>query len=136
VGTIGLALISLNNQPRENRQEVFNKFLSFMDQKIGLNVAQLLPALRNNQSLQNLTEGISNYLAERESPGSVTTGPQQSAGAENAAKSKTGSSGGTTLAAAISSLADALSLVGNTSDPNYWKVFSAPASPILPNQGP
>ena len=138
-GTIGLTLIYLNSADSEKKTGKFNNFLSFLDNKIGLNVAQLQTILQRNENLKNLSEGISNYLAQKQEPGSSDTDqelPADRAPSGNTESQAARSSNPTLATAAlINDLADALAL--RDADPlttGYWKAFSEPASPVLPNQ--
>ena len=138
-GTIGLTLIYLNSADSEKKTGKFNNFLSFLDNKIGLNVAQLQTILQRNENLKNLSEGISNYLAQKRQPGSSDTNqepPANSAPSGNTQSQAARSSNPTLASAAalIEDLADALATRDTGLPGNYWKVFSEPASPVLPNQ--
>jgi len=140
-GTIGVALIYLNSKDSKKKAADFNKFLSFLDNNIGLNIAQLLTSLQKNENMRNLNEGISNYFAQKESANQVENNQQLTAndpGSGNT-RSTAGLTSNPVLAAAvITSLAEALTIRDAQGPPSpsdkYWEVFSEPAGPILPNQ--
>ena len=136
-GTIGLTLIFLNSQDSKNKTADFNKFLSFLDDKIGLNIAQLLASLPKSENLRNLNEGVSNYLAQKQSSSTENNNPALTTGNQAGSKTKTSTQQSAQLAAVsstISSLAQALSVyTAGESNTDYWNIFSKPASPVLPN---
>ena len=122
-GTIGLALIYLNSRDSKKKSTDCNKFLSFLENKIGLNLSQFQAALQRNENLKNLNESVSNYLAQKQEPASNI-------------KSKAGQNSNPILAGPfITSLNYALWIrYWGVEAPGYWKIFSKPASPILPYQ--
>lgn len=137
-GTIGLALIYLNSRDSEKKAADFNRFLSFLDNKIRLNIAQLLTNLQKNENLKNLNEGISNYLAQKESAAlsesisqSTASSAKLKSGFSSQARLATG--GVTTITTIIYDLWDALDIKDDgPGNSDYWNVFSKPASPIIP----
>ena len=136
-GTIGLALIHLNGKDSQKKATDFNKFLSFLDNKIGLNIAQLLASLQKSENLRNLNEGISNYLAQKDEATLSDNNTQPAASSEaRGSTSNPRLSGGpyiTFITTIIEDLEDALNVyIGGPTQPSYWDVFSKPASPILP----
>jgi len=122
-GTIGLALIYLNSQDSKKKSTDCNKFLSFLENKIGLNLSQFQAALQRNENLKNLNESVSNYLAQKQEP------------AINI-KSKAGQNSNPILADYYIATLSWAWWVKNwgVEAPGYWKIFSKPASPILPYQ--
>lgn len=137
-GTIGVALIYLNSKDSQKKATDFNKFLSFLDDNIGLNIAQLLAGLQKNESLRNLNEGISNYLAQKEEATLSDNNSQPAAGSEaRGSTSNPRLAHGpyiTYITTIIGDLEDALTVYGDgtPTHPSYWDVFSKPASPIIP----
>jgi hypothetical protein len=138
LGTLGKALIYLNTQKGAKKQEDFNRFFAFLEDRVGLDLSQLLAILPKSAGLQNLTDGLANYVASKE--GATENNAQPGAGnAGTGVKTKSTGTGtpATSLAAVsspIASLAAALAVFQTgTSDPDYWNIFSKPASPILPD---
>jgi len=143
-GTIGVALIYLNSKDSKKKAADFNKFLSFLDNKIGLNIAQLLASLQKNESLRNLNEGISNYLAQKESAELSENISQSTANSEASGNTKIKARFSsqarlakkvevTTITTIIYNLSIALNIKDEGPDnSDYWNVFSKPASPIKP----
>ena len=82
IGTLGKALIYLNTQKSSKKQADFNKFFTFLEDKVGLDLSQLLSILPKNSNLQNLNEGLSNYIASK---GGSEPGNTQAAGGATAA---------------------------------------------------
>ena len=142
-GTIGVALIYLNSKDSKKKAADFNKFLSFLDDKIGLNIAQLLTGLQRNENLRNLNEGISNYLAQKESAAQTDNNPQSAASSEARGSTSNPRLANdndlyiTYITTIIGDLEDALTVYGDgtPTNPSYWDVFSKPASPIIPYVG-
>ena len=140
-GTIGLALIHLNSKDSKKKSADFNNLLSFLENKIGLNLSQLQASLQKNESLKNLNEGISNYLAQKQEPGSSETNQELPANRASSGniQSRAAQNSNPALAdagALIQDLAAALAVRDAGPSPGYWKAFSEPASPILPNETP
>ena len=136
-GTIGLALIHLNSKDSKKKSADFNNLLSFLENKIGLDLSQLQASLQKNESLKNLNEGISSYLAQKQEPGSSETNQELPANRtpSSITQSRAAQSSNPTLAAdaLIEDLADALYIRDQGIDePGYWEAFSEPASNILP----
>ncbi|MCE5272951.1 hypothetical protein LLH00_16865 [bacterium] len=140
LGTLGKALIYLNSQKVDKKQAEFDRFFAFLEDKVGLDLSQLLALLPRNGNLQNLTDGLANYISSKTGASGSDTRP----GAESTAsgtKSKItgGGNSGPGLAAVsspVASLAAALTAYApgpGPSNPDYWNIFSKPASPILPN---
>jgi hypothetical protein len=135
VGTISEALLFVNSQRQKDKIKDFNAFLSFLETKIGISVAQLLANLSKTENLRNLSEGIESYLAQKNSDLQAANPISGTNNSEPAAKRKADTSPNRTYLASalITSLADALEIKLHHSDtPDYWNIFSKPASPIMP----
>jgi len=136
-GTIGLALIHLNSNGSKKKTADFSKFLSFLENKIGISINQLQVALSKNENLAELNKGIDQYLSEKEAESPSENPQSQTSNVQASSETRQGSSNNSnpTLATAsvVSSLAEALTIYNaGPTNPDYWEVFSEPASPILP----
>lgn len=119
-GTINQALQYLNSHKSEE-YSVYDEFLGFLENKVGIRMTTLLDGLKNDLELElrtPISEYLKNKAAEEENAGVVTDKKAQMVNSN----------------IKEFDLWDALFIGESIKSDNYWKIFNRPSSPILPGK--
>ncbi len=136
VETISSALRFLCSRRQQGQDaEALDRFLSFLEAQVGIDVKELHQALPSEGLLGELNRDLEQYVKNEKE----RQARERSAAAlsRNLDRQGPGGSSAPLLAATggsvVNSLVGALVVKFNPQHPDYWSIFSNPASPITPN---